>query len=110
MTPQDTVRRLLVDASGEALCESCLAFACSVNLTDMHEVAEELLMSAAFIEATSAPAAVARSRPSLIWRNAPSAAVPSAVATMRWRSEATSSTRCASTCWPRTRTCAARRS
>jgi hypothetical protein len=48
MTTADTVRRLLVDAAGEALCDSCLAFACSVSLSEMQQVTEELLTNASF--------------------------------------------------------------
>ena len=48
MTTAETVRRLLVDASGEPLCESCLAFACSVSLTEMRQVTEEPVTSASF--------------------------------------------------------------
>ena len=48
MTPADTVRRLLIDAAGEALCYACLAFACSISLGEMRRVAEELLTSASF--------------------------------------------------------------
>ena len=44
----ETARRLLVDAAGEALCYSCLAFACSVSLAEMRRVTEELLVSASF--------------------------------------------------------------
>jgi hypothetical protein len=48
MTTAETARRLLVDAAGEALCDSCLAFACSVSLVEMREVTEELLIRASF--------------------------------------------------------------
>lgn|SRR5262249_50555814 len=48
MTTAETARRLLIDAAGEALCESCLAFACSASVSDMREVIEELLRSANF--------------------------------------------------------------
>jgi hypothetical protein len=48
LTPLDTVRRLLVDAAGEALCDACLAFACSVSLHEMRQLTEELLTSASF--------------------------------------------------------------
>jgi len=47
LTP-DTVRRLLLDSAGEALCYSCLAFGCSVSLAVMRRVTEELLTSASF--------------------------------------------------------------
>jgi hypothetical protein len=48
MTTTETARRLLVDAAGQALCDSCLAFACSVSLAEMRQVTEELLMSPSF--------------------------------------------------------------
>jgi hypothetical protein len=48
MTTAKTARRLLLDAAGEALCDACLAFACSVSLAEMRQVTEELLTSASF--------------------------------------------------------------
>ena len=48
MTTAETARRLLMDAAGEALCDSCLAFACSVSLTEMREVSEQLLNTPSF--------------------------------------------------------------
>jgi hypothetical protein len=48
MTAIDTVRRLLVDAAGEPLCDACLAFACSVSLIEMRQVTEELLTNVSF--------------------------------------------------------------
>jgi hypothetical protein len=48
MTTADTVRRLLLDAAGEPLCDSCLAFACSASLIEVRQVAEELLSRAHF--------------------------------------------------------------
>ena len=48
MTTAETVHRLLVDAAGEALCDSCLAFACSVSLAEMRQATEELLTGASF--------------------------------------------------------------
>jgi len=48
MTTAETARRLLLDASGEALCDACLAFACSVSLAEMHQLTEELLTRASF--------------------------------------------------------------
>jgi hypothetical protein len=48
MTPVQTARRLLVDAAGEALCNSCLAFACSTSLMEMRQITEELLTSGSF--------------------------------------------------------------
>ena len=48
MTTAETVRRLLVDAAGAALCDSCLAFACSVSLMEMRRATEELLSIVGF--------------------------------------------------------------
>jgi hypothetical protein len=48
MTTAETVRRVLIDAAGKALCDSCLAFACSVTLDEMRQVTEELLTSPSF--------------------------------------------------------------
>jgi hypothetical protein len=51
MTTAETVRRLLVDAAGDPLCDSCLAFACSVSLPEMCQVTEDLLSSVGFAQA-----------------------------------------------------------
>ena len=48
LTTADTVRRLLVDAAGEAVCDSCLALACSVSLAEMRQTTEQLLTGASF--------------------------------------------------------------
>lgn len=48
LTTAETVRRLLVDAAGEALCDACLAFACSVSLDEVRGVTEELATHASF--------------------------------------------------------------
>jgi len=48
MTTAETVRRVLIDAAGKALCDSCLAFACSVTLDEMRQVTEALLTSPSF--------------------------------------------------------------
>jgi hypothetical protein len=48
LTTVETVRRLLVDAAGEALCDACLAFACAVSLAEMRRATEELLTGASF--------------------------------------------------------------
>ena len=48
MTTAETVRQLLLDAAGEGLCNSCLAFACSASLLEMHQFTEELLATAPF--------------------------------------------------------------
>jgi hypothetical protein len=51
MTTAATVRRLLVDAAGDPLCDACLAFACSVSLPEMCQVTEDLLSSVGFAQA-----------------------------------------------------------
>jgi hypothetical protein len=38
-----TLQRVLQSAPGEAICDACLAFACSVPLTDTREVTEALV-------------------------------------------------------------------
>jgi len=48
MNLEETVRRLLMDAAGEALCDWCLAFACSSSLMDMRAVTEDLLKTPIF--------------------------------------------------------------
>src|SRR5262249_31280974 len=48
MSTADTVRRLLLDAAGEPLCDACLAFACSISLSEMRQVTEELVTQASF--------------------------------------------------------------
>ena len=48
MTTAETARRLLVDAAGKALCNSCLAFACSSSLDEMRQVTEEFLRDVSF--------------------------------------------------------------
>jgi len=48
MTTPEIVRCLLLDAADEALCDSCLAFACSASLLETRQVTEELLTRASF--------------------------------------------------------------
>jgi hypothetical protein len=48
MTTAETIRRLLLDAAGEALCDACLAFACSVSLAEIREVTQGLLNDISF--------------------------------------------------------------
>jgi hypothetical protein len=48
MTTAETASGLLIDAAGEALCESCLAFACSASLAEIRSVIEDLLRSPNF--------------------------------------------------------------
>jgi len=48
MTPIDTVRRLLVDAPGIAICDACLAHSCSISLGETRVITAALLKSAGF--------------------------------------------------------------
>lgn len=48
MTLPETVRGLLIASIGEALCDSCLAFASSASLADMQRVTESLLTTTGF--------------------------------------------------------------
>jgi hypothetical protein len=48
MTLPETVRGLLIDGIGDALCDACLAFACSASLVEMQRVTESLLTTAGF--------------------------------------------------------------
>jgi hypothetical protein len=48
MPTAETARRLLVDAGGDALCDSCLASACSASLTEMRQVTDELVAQPSF--------------------------------------------------------------
>lgn len=48
MTPDERARRLLVEAPGEARCDSCLAFAISTSLPEMRRVTDALLQSPSF--------------------------------------------------------------
>jgi hypothetical protein len=51
---QVTVRSLLEQAPGEAVCNACLAFACSTNLTEIWQ-ATSVLVAAAGKEFASGP-------------------------------------------------------
>jgi hypothetical protein len=44
LSPGQTVRRLLSDSPDEALCDSCLSFACRKSLMEMREITEALLV------------------------------------------------------------------
>jgi len=48
MTTAETVRRLLIDAAGEGLCDGCLAFGCTVRLAEMRQLTEGLMTSESF--------------------------------------------------------------
>jgi hypothetical protein len=48
MTLSESVRGLLINGIGDAVCDACLAFACSASLIDVRRVTEVLLTSASF--------------------------------------------------------------
>src|SRR5256712_5397411 len=73
-----TVRRLLEQCPGEPLCDSCLAFACSVSLTEMRIVTAVVAHETAFARAASTCASCRRQTTTLAWgtSNGDSADVP----------------------------------
>ena len=66
MTTPEIVQRLLVDAAGEALCDSCLAFACSTTLFEMRRVTEQMLSGARF-QRTATCASCRRPVPAIVY-------------------------------------------
>jgi hypothetical protein len=50
---KDTVPRLLEQCPGEPLCDACLAFACSVSLTDMRAATTSLAHDGDFLRAAA---------------------------------------------------------
>jgi len=48
MITAEAVRRLLLDAAGEGICDACLAVACSVRLDEMHDLTDALLTTTSF--------------------------------------------------------------
>lgn len=59
---------MLEQCPGEALCDACLAFACSVSLTEMRGVTATLVRDLAFGRSTSTCASCRRQTPTLLWR------------------------------------------
>jgi hypothetical protein len=66
MTFADTVRRLLIDAPGEALCDGCLALACAVSLTEMRHITNSLLAHPTFRRGTAC-ASCQRNVPTIVY-------------------------------------------
>jgi hypothetical protein len=64
LTP--TVRRLLMDGPGEALCDVCLARACMVTLTEMRSITRGLLADHDFRRVTRC-ASCERDVPALVY-------------------------------------------
>ncbi len=69
MTPAELARRLLVDAPGEALCDSCLALACSTALSEMHGITKALRLEDASFQRTSTCASCARTVTTTVYRS-----------------------------------------
>jgi hypothetical protein len=63
-----TVRRLLEQCPGEALCDACLAFACAVSLTEMRAVTGTLTHEPGFGHSTTTCVSCRRQTPTLVWR------------------------------------------
>src|SRR3989442_15548624 len=63
-----TVRRLLEQCPGEPLCDACLAFACSVSLTEMRLVTAAISNTAQFSRGPETCASCRRQTTTLAWR------------------------------------------
>jgi hypothetical protein len=64
----DDVRRLLSRAAGEPLCDSCLAFACASNLTDMRAATDALVKSDPAFHRGSSCRSCGRTVPTIFYR------------------------------------------
>ena len=64
-----TVRRLLEQCPGEPLCDACLAFACSVSLTEMRLVTAAVGHDAPFRRDSAICASCRRQTTTLAWGN-----------------------------------------
>jgi len=62
-----TVRRLLEQCPGEPLCDACLAFACSVSLTEMRLVTAAVAHDAPFRRDSAICASCRRQTTTLVW-------------------------------------------
>ena len=62
-----TVRRLLEQCPGESLCDACLAFACSVSLTEMRLVTAAVGHDAPFRRDSAICASCRRQTTTLAW-------------------------------------------
>jgi hypothetical protein len=62
-----TVRRLLEQCPGEPLCDACLAFACSVSLTEMRLVTAAVGHDAPFRRDSAVCASCRRQTTTLAW-------------------------------------------
>src|SRR5262249_39204768 len=49
MASAETVRDLLIDSAGNAVCDSCLASTCSTSLVEMREITEALYVHEGFV-------------------------------------------------------------
>ena len=66
-----TVRKLLEQCPGEPLCDACLAFACSVSLSDMRAVTTAVGETAPFTRAIATCASCRRQTTTLVWKARP---------------------------------------
>jgi hypothetical protein len=60
VTTLDTVRELLKRTPRESRCDACLAYGCSISLTDMQQITAELRISRDFTEGGYACASCGR--------------------------------------------------
>jgi len=63
-----TVRRLLLSAPGDALCDACLAFACEVSLIEVRAFTRVLLQTDPQFQRASTCASCRRTAPSIFYK------------------------------------------
>ena len=64
----EIVRTLLTHAAGEALCDSCLAFACETSVTEMRQITGQLVIEDPRIERGAACASCGRTVAAIVYR------------------------------------------
>jgi len=67
---KDTVQRLLEQCPGEPLCDACLAFACSVSLTEMRGATTSLAHDGGFLRAAATCGSCRRQATTTVMREA----------------------------------------
>lgn len=68
LSPAQTVRRLLSSSPDDALCDSCLSFACGQSLMEMRRITETLLVGDARIRRGTTCASCRRTVASVFFR------------------------------------------
>ncbi|HEV8615925.1 MAG TPA: hypothetical protein VGU22_10570 [Methylomirabilota bacterium] len=65
-----TVRQILKQAPGDALCDSCLAFGCATSLTEMREITASLRQDREFMDGSTACVSCRRPTPTTVYGTA----------------------------------------